>query len=387
MYGSMTRRSFLAKSGMVALGAGLSGSLLTGCGGNTGGKPQSEIDKQKVLGKATLDGYGDLPFADILPMKKGKVRVDGTDKNIVIGFSQTCFNHPWRSAMLESAQMEADRHPNVDIVVTDGNCDIANQNNDVNDLLAQGVDVIIMSPVESSGLAPAAKRVMEAGIPLVLLDRDVPAEKSLFIGQSNVTMAKRVAEQMVKDLNGKGKILEITGLVGSSPAVDRSKGLRQAIKDEPGIEILATGDGQWIREPAVKLMEDWLVRYDDIDAVFSHAEESSIGAQQAIARAGRCGDNILHYTHDGSIAGFKAVKRKQFQADGNYTPFIGDIGVRAALMKLQNKKIPGAKKYEEPGLRLQLPDLPVVTPKNAQEQIDKGRGWDYPNFPNPCAGK
>jgi ribose transport system substrate-binding protein len=363
------------------------GAASVACGGSGGGEPQGEVDMQEAIGERTLGGYEDLPFADILPMEKGEVRIDGADEDILIGFSQTCFNHPWRSAMLESVLLEANRHPNVDVVVTDGNCDIADQNNDVSDLLAQDVDAIIMSPVESSGLAPAATRVMETDIPLILLDRDVPTKKSLFIGQSNITMASAVAEQMVEDLDGKGKIVEITGLVGSSPAVDRSKGLKQAIKDEPGIEILATGDGEWIRDPAVKLMDDWLVRYDDIDAVFSHAEESSIGAQQAIARAGRCDENILHYTHDGSVAGFKAVERQQFQADGNYTPYIGDIGVRAALMELQGKDIPGAEGYDKPGLRLQLPDLPVVTPENAQEQIEQGRGWDYPDFPNPCGGK
>lgn len=365
------------------------GATMVACGGGGNGsaEPESEVDKKDVLGKTTLGSYEDLPFADILPMQKGEVSVDGDAEDIVIGFSQTCFNHPWRSAMLESAEMEADRHSNVDITVTDGNCDIADQNNDVRDLTAQNVDAIIMSPVESSGLAPAATRVMESDIPLILLDRDVPADKSLFIGQSNVTMAKGVAEQMVEDLDGKGKIVEITGLVGSSPAVDRSKGLKQAIKDEPGIELLTTGDGEWVREPSVKLMEDWLVRYDDIDAVFSHAEESSVGAQQAIARAGRCDENILHYTHDGSVAGFEAVEREQFQVDGNYTPYIGDIGVRAALMKLQGQDILDAEKYDEPGLRLQLLDLPVVIPENAQEQIDMGRGWEYPDFPNPCGNK
>lgn len=356
-------------------------------GGDSNSGVEGEVDEQKVQGEATLDTYEDLPFADILSMEEGEIQAEGVDENIVIGFSQTCFNHPWRSAMLESVEMEADRHSNVETIVTDGNCDIADQNNDINDLLAQGVDGIIMSPVESAGLAPAAGRVTEAGIPLMVLDRDVPAEKSLFIGQSNVTMAEGVAEQMVEDLNGEGKILEITGLVGSSPAVDRSKGLRNAVKDEPGIEILATGDGEWIREPAASLMDDWLVRYDDIDAVFSQAEESSIGAQQSIARAGRCDDNIRHYTHDGSVAGFKAVQKEQFLADGNYTPFIGDIGVRAVLKELQGQEIPGAEEYGEPGLRLQLPDLPVVTPQNAQEQIEMNRGWDYPEFANPCSGQ
>jgi ribose transport system substrate-binding protein len=328
--------------------------------------------------------YEELPFTDILPMEEGEIEIDGEAPDITLGFSQTCFNHPWRVAMLESILAEVNRHPNVSVITLDGQCDIVQQSNDVDDLLARGVDAVIMSPVESDGLVGAANRAMEQGTPLVVLDRDVFTDKSLFIGQSNVTMAREVAEQMVEALEGKGKIVEITGLVGSSPAIDRSKGLKQALEAAPGIEVVATGDGEWIREPAVALMEDWLVRFEDIDAVFSHAEESSWGAELAIGRAGRCGDGILHFTHDASNAGFESVKEGQFQADGNYTPFIGDIGVRAALMLLQGRSIPGAQEYDQPGQYLQLPDLPVVTKRNADEWIGKGWG-DFDPPKDPCA--
>ncbi|MHB1319734.1 MAG: hypothetical protein ACYCYF_14065, partial [Anaerolineae bacterium] len=131
------------------------------------------------------------------------------------------------------------------------------------------------------------------------------------------------------------------------------------------------------------LMDDWLVRYPKIDAVFSHAEESSWGAQTSIARADRCADKILHFTHDGSSAGFQSVADGQFGADGNYSPFIGDIGVRAALMLLQGQKIPDAKAYGQPGSYLQLPDLEVVTPDNAAKWVPLGWG-DFAPPPNPC---
>lgn len=341
-------------------------------------------DTEALLAQGTLGGYEDLPFSDVLPLEEGPIEIDGETPELTIGFSQTGFNHPWRIAMLESVQAEVDRHPNVDVVVLDGNVDIVKQTNDIDDLLARGVDAIVMSPVESDGLVPAANRVMEAGVPLVVLDRDVFTEKSLFIGQSNVTMARGVAEEMVEALDGEGKIVEITGLVGSSPAIDRSRGLAEALEEAPGIEILTTGDGEWIREPAVTLMEDWLVRYPEIDAVFSHAEESSWGAQLAIARAGRCGDGILHFTHDGSAAGFESVQAGQFQADGNYSPFIGDIGVRAALMLLQGEEIPGAESYDQPGRYLRLEDLPVVSPDNAEEWTPRGWG-DFAAPDDPCA--
>jgi ribose transport system substrate-binding protein len=333
-----------------------------------------------------LAAYDGLPLTDVLPLEEGPIEVDGATDEIVVGFSQTGFNHPWRIAMLESAQAEACRHPNVSMVVLDGNVDVAKQNNDVRDLLARGVDAVLMSPVESAALMPAARAVMDAGIPLIVMDRDVPTEKTLFIGQSNVTMAEQVARRMAEDLGGEGKIVVLTGLQGSSPAVDRNQGMENVLAEHPGIEVLAVGDAQWIREPAVPIMEDFLTAHPDIDAVFSHAEESSWGAQLAIARAGRCGDGIRHYTHDGSNAGFQSVEAGTFGADGNYTPFIGDVGLRAALYSLMGREIPEAAEYTEPGLRLALPDSPTVVPENAAEWI--GRGWgDFAPPIDPCANQ
>ncbi|KQU64131.1 substrate-binding domain-containing protein [Phycicoccus sp. Root101] len=348
---------------------------------SSGGGGSSD-GSDKLAGSQTLQGYDSLPFKDILAMPEGDVKVAGKEK-ILLGFSQTCFNHPWRKAMLESVLAEVKRHPNVSVVTVDGNCDAAKQSNDIDDLMARGVDAIIMSPVESAGLAPAARRVMAKKMPLVLLDRDVPAEKTVFIGQSNVEMAYETAKKMIADMNGKGNIVEITGLSGSSPATDRSTGLKKALAEAPGMKLLAVGDGQWVREPAVKVMDDWLTKYPKIDAVFSHAEESSWGAMQAIKNAGRCNDNIKEYTHDGSAPGFKAVKEGQFQADGNYSPFIGDIGVRAALGALEGKPIDGAKAYSQPGSYLQLPNLPLVTAENADQWVPKGWGT-FELTKNPC---
>lgn len=343
-------------------------------------------EKQPISGKTCdelIAQYTKLPFTDILPLEEGPIIIDGKTREITIGFSQTAFNHPWRVSMLESAQAEACRHSNVKLIVLDGNVDVAKQSNDVRDLLVRGVDAVLLSPVESAALVPAARAVQDAGVPLIVMDRDVPTEKTLFIGQSNITMAEQVAEKMAQDLGGKGNIVVLTGLKGSSPAVDRNKGMENVLAKYPDIKVLAVGDAQWIREPAVPLMEDFLTANPKIDAVFSHAEESSWGAQLAIARANRCGDNIRHYTFDGSNAGFKSVKAGTFGADGNYTPFIADIGLRAALMSLMGKDIAGASDYEMPGKRLLLPDSPAVIASNADEWI--GRGWgDFEPTPDPC---
>ena len=389
--GQISRRDFLKQAGMLSAALAFSGTvsaILASCA------PKPEAAATEVAGAESkvwpitnltteelLDVYDNvLPFTDHLPLPEGPIG----DEDIVIGFSQTGFNHPWRVEMIKSAQAEVARHPNVSLVVTDGNVDIAKQNNDVDDLLAQEVDAVVMSPVEAAGLVPAGEKVMNAGKPLSVLDRDIPSSKTLFIGQSNITMAKGVGDVMVEMLGGEGKILEITGLIGSSPAIDRQKGMMQALEAAPGIEILATGDGEWIRDPAVKLMEDWLIAFDEIDAVFSHAEESSWGAQFAIARANRCGEGIMHFTHDSSNAGFQSVKDGMFKANGNYSPFIGDIGVRAVLMALMGQEIPDKQEYEFEGWLYRLPDLPVVTAENVDEWM--GRGWgDFDPPEDPCA--
>ncbi len=389
----VTRREFLKRAGLLGTAVAFSGpvsALLAACTTSPTAAPTAAPTAVATVANKTwpitnmttaqlADVYKNvLPFTDVLSLPEGPIG----EKPIVLGFSQTGFNHPWRVEMIKSAQAEVARHPNVSLVITDGNVDIAKQNNDVDDLLAQNVDAVVMSPVESAGLVPAGTKVMNANKPLVLLDRDVPSSKTLFIGQSNITMAKAVGDVMVKKLGGKGNILEITGLIGSSPAIDRQKGMMQAIEGTE-IKILATGDGEWIREPSVTLMEDWLVAFDDINAVFSHAEESSWGAQFAIARANRCGSGIMHFTHDASNAGFQSVKDGLFQADGNYSPFIGDIGVRAALMALRGQEIPNKQKYEFEGWLYRLPDLPAVTPDNAGEWL--GRGWgDFAPPEDPC---
>src|SRR6195952_5376721 len=317
-------------------------------------------DKQPVTQKTCtelLSFYKSLPFTNVLPIPEGPVTVSGKAGYLTIGFWQTAFNHPWRVAMLAALQAETCRHPNIKLVVLDGNVDVAKQSNDVRDLLARGVDAVLLSPVESAALVPAARAVMSANLPLIVMDRDVPADKTLFIGQSNVTMGEGVAEKMAKDLGGKGQIVVITGLKGSSPAVDRDQGMKNILAKYPDIKVLATGDGQWIRDPAVPIMEDFLTAYPKINAVFSHAEESSWGAQLAVARANRCKDGIKQYTFDGSNAGFKAVKAGTFQADGNYPPFTADIGLRAALYPLMKKPIPGETTYKMAGHELVLPDI------------------------------
>src|ERR1700675_4933628 len=98
-----------------------------------------------------LKFYKTLPLTNVLPLPDGPVEINGKVKNLTISFSQTGFNHPWRVAMLQSLQAEAARHPNIQLIVTDGHVDIAKQSDDIRDLLARGGGAVIMRRVESAG--------------------------------------------------------------------------------------------------------------------------------------------------------------------------------------------------------------------------------------------
>ena len=153
---------------------------------------------------------------------------------------------------------------------------------------------------------------------------------------------------------------------------DRSQGFYDAIAEYPDIKVIASGDAAFLREPASTLMDDYLVAYDDIDAVYSHAEESAWGSILSIERAGRTGDGIKQYTIDASNEGFRSVESGEFAADGNYTPYIGQVAVRAVLYLLRGETLEGTESYDY-GTRFVLPEMPLVTPDNVSEWL--GQAW------------
>lgn len=332
---------------------------------------------------ADSSGYDSLPFKDILPLEDAAL--EGHDP-ITIGFSNTCYNVSWRVAMLESVEAEVARHDNVELIAVDGQCDNAKQMNSVQDLLTRGVDAVILSPMESQALVSAADMVREAGVPLIVLDRDVYTDKDVFIGQNNESTAYKLAQQMIEDLGGEGKLAVITGASGASASIDRQAGLKRALAEAPGIEVVAEGDGEWLPGPSQQLMQDWLVRFGPggIDAVWTDAEDQAWGTLPAIKAADACEPKIKQYTIDGSKAALEDVKSGTFTGVGAYTPRIGDVAVRAAIKLILGEEIEGAKEYGQPGRWLELPDLPIATAENVDELLPSAWG-DFEAPEDPCA--
>ena len=178
-----------------------------------------------------------------------------------VGFAQTESNNPWRIAQTKSMQDKA-AELGFQLVYTDAAGSAAKQVADVNSMIAQGVDLIFLAPREEKPLIPAVMAAKKAGIPVILLDRNV--DQSLakagedyvtFIGSDFIDEGKRVAEWLAKNANGKTKIIELEGTTGSSPANDRKKGFDEAITAAGGFTILASQTGDFARDKGRQVAE------------------------------------------------------------------------------------------------------------------------------------
>jgi ribose transport system substrate-binding protein len=247
-----------------------------------------------------------------------------------VGFAQTESNNPWRIAQTESMKAEAQKL-GYQLVYTDAAGSAAKQVADVNSMIAQGVDVIFLAPREEKPLIPAVMAAKKAGIPVILLDRNV--DQSLakagedyltFIGSDFIEEGKRVAEWLAKNANGKSKIIELEGTTGSSPANDRKKGFDDAIKAAGGFEIVASQTGDFARDKGRQVAEALLQAHPDADVIYAHNDEMAIGAIAAIEAAGKVpGKDILVLSIDGGKEAVQAVVDGKINAVVECNPRFG----------------------------------------------------------------
>jgi ribose transport system substrate-binding protein len=269
-----------------------------------------------------LAASGGIAFAELPKLEK--------KDSYKVGFAQTESNNPWRIAQTESMKSEAQKLGH-QLVYTDAAGSAAKQVADVNSMIAQGVDVIFLAPREEKPLIPAVMAAKKAGIPVILLDRRVdpslakPGEDYVtFIGSDFVEEGRRVAEWLIKNANGKTKIIELEGTTGSSPANDRKKGFDEAINAAGGFTILASQTGDFARDKGRQVAEALLQAHPDADVVYAHNDEMAIGAISAIEAAGKTpGKDIMVLSIDGGKEAVQLVVDGKINAVVECNPRFG----------------------------------------------------------------
>jgi signal transduction histidine kinase/DNA-binding response OmpR family regulator len=196
-----------------------------------------------------------------------------TDSELIIGFSQCTMIDQWRKTMIEEMQREIsfNRNYNIKLIVRDANSNNDQQIKDINDLVSEGIDLLIVSPNEAEQLTATVSEVYEHGIPVIIIDRKINSEKyTAFIGADNFIVGSEAGRFAAELLNGKGNILEITGLSGSTPAIERSSGFQQVLNANPEMRIVKSIEGAWLEERALMMTDSLFYTFNDFDLVFAH---------------------------------------------------------------------------------------------------------------------
>jgi len=282
-----------------------------------------------------------------------------------IGFAQTDLNNPWRIAESKSMQDEAAAR-GYTLVETNANEDTAKQIADVKTLIAQGVDILIFPPRESQALAPVVMEAKAAGIPVILIDRDVdhsiaaPGEDYVtFIGSDFIDQGRRAAEWLAEATGGEARIIQLEGTTGADPAIDRQQGFEDYLAgmvqgsptpDGPiaGMEIIASQTGNFTRDQGREVMQTLLQANPDVTAVYAHNDEMAIGAIAALQEAGRApGEDVTLVSIDGSNAALDAIVDGTLGATVESSPFFGPIAFATMDQYIAGEEIPDWVKVED----------------------------------------
>lgn len=264
-----------------------------------------------------------------------------------VGFAQTESNNPWRIAQTNSMKAEAEKLGH-QLVYTDAAGSAAKQVSDVNSMIAQGVDLIFLAPREEKPLIPAVMAAKKAGIPVILLDRSVDPSLAkagedylTFIGSDFVEEGRRIAEWLIKNANGKTKIIQLEGTTGSSPANDRKKGFDEAIQAAGGFEIVASQSGDFARDKGRQVAEALLQAHPDANVIYAHNDEMAIGAISAVEAAGKVpGKDILILSIDGGKEAVQAVVDGKIAAVVECNPRFGPKAFETKMRYANGETIP-----------------------------------------------
>ena len=207
---------------------------------------------------------------------------DKNKKIFLIGVSQ-CSDDAWRKTMNDEILREASFNSDLKIKIKTAYDSNQKQIRDIESFIAEKVDLIIVSPNEAVPLTPVIEKAMHEGIPVVLVDRKTSnSQYTAFVGADNYQIGKEVGVYTVNLLNGKGNVVEIRGLKGSTPDMERHEGFISIIKNYPDIKIVYENDGGWLRSQAKERMTEALQKIPAIDLVFAHNDEMATGAHEAI---------------------------------------------------------------------------------------------------------
>lgn len=259
-------------------------------------------------------------------------------KEYVIGVSQ-CSEDIWRDKLNDELRMGTYLFDNVELRIASANDDDRRQIEQIDSLVDSGIDLLFVSPNQMNTVSEAIDRAYDRGIPVIYFDRKTNSKKyTAFIGADNYDIGRTMGHFLATQLGGKGRVVEITGLRHSSPAVERHRGFMDAIKDYPGIKLVYVSHGNWTTPSGEKAMDEILAHTRDFDCVFAQNDRMADGARNVMRR--KAADMKVSYIGVDALpmpnGGMPQVKDGSLLASYLY-PTRGDLVMQLAINILEGK--------------------------------------------------
>ncbi|MCI1188441.1 substrate-binding domain-containing protein [Hymenobacter sp. DH14] len=257
----------------------------------------------------------------------------------VIGFSQCTTADAWRQAMLAGMRKELSFYPNVTFRLKDARDDSRRQQQQIQEFLREKVDLLIVSANEAEPVTPVVEEAFNRGIPVVILDRRTTSKLyTAYVGGNNVEVGRAAGRYVGSLLGGRGNVLEIEGLAGASPAVDRHRGFAAALAAYPGVRLAARVQGDWKRPSVIRNLPAVLRAHPEVNLIFAHNDRMALGAYQVCKQLG-----LSHRVRVVGVDGLAGPQGGiQLVQDGVLTATLlyppgGEEAIRTAMRILQHQ--------------------------------------------------
>ncbi|MER3353863.1 MAG: sugar ABC transporter substrate-binding protein [Hoeflea sp. D1-CHI-28] len=278
-----------------------------------------------------------------------KMTIGITQNNVGVDSYQTTYE----KAFIEAAEA----NENVEAVVLDAGGDVARQIAQMEDLIQQQVDAIIIWPTNGKAVIPAVRKAQQADIPVIVTNSNIAEEGHQFVksfsGPDNITQGSRSAEIMCDKFKEMGiadeaRVVQISGQPGYTTAIERAKGFEDRLPEVcPNVTLVETQPGDWNREKSQKVMEAFLVKYDDIDGVYAGDDNMGVGALNAAKAAGR--EGIIFVDATNFAVGYEAMERGEYWGSIYQSP-VDDAkaALKTAIDVLNGEELPFLNYFDTP---------------------------------------
>ena len=284
-----------------------------------------------------------LPVIAVTAMVLGGTLAQAAESKVKIGVTLAMFDDVFITNVRDAMTKWASTHPDVELTIVDAAGDTAKQVGQVENFLAQGMDAVVILPVDTTATGPMTKAIVKAGKPLVYVNRkpEKLPKGVAYVGSKSIDAGVMNMEELGKAMGGKGNLAILIGELSDEPAHGRTDGIKQVVKEQfPNIKVTREQTGHWKRESGKTIMEDWLASGQEIDGVAANNDEMALGALQAI-KAARKIDKIPVGGTDGTHDALESMNKGELNNTVFQDPVAqGEEAVNAAYLLVKKEPNP-----------------------------------------------